>query len=170
MIHYPDDVKQKMIAKMLPPNNASVTELAKQEGIPKATLYTWRIKHGNKNPQPKKEGTRSLNSTDKFSIIIETETMNEVEISEYCRRKGLYPKQIQDWKADFIQAYSGNPSKAIQYNLREKNKQIKGLESEIRRKEKALAEAAVLLILQKKVQAIWAEPEDEKLASLSVNK
>jgi Skp family chaperone for outer membrane proteins len=40
-------------------------------------------------------------------------------------------------------------------------KRIKDLEKELQRKEKALAEAAALLVLQKKVQAIWGDPEDE---------
>jgi transposase len=35
------------------------------------------------------------------------------------------------------------------------------LEQELRRKEKALAEVAALLVLQKKAQAIWGDPEDE---------
>jgi len=39
---------------------------------------------------------------------------------------------------------------------------IRELEAELRRKEKALAETAALLVLKKKAQAIWGEPEGEK--------
>jgi transposase len=35
------------------------------------------------------------------------------------------------------------------------------LEQELRRKERALAETAALLVLRKKAQAIWGEPEAE---------
>ena len=38
---------------------------------------------------------------------------------------------------------------------------IKSLEKELRRKDAALAEAAALLILRKKADAIWGEEEDE---------
>lgn len=39
-------------------------------------------------------------------------------------------------------------------------KQIRGLENELRRKDKALAETAALLVLKKKVQAIWGDEDD----------
>jgi len=166
-----DEMKQKLTAKMLPPNNVSVRQLAEETGIPQGTLYTWRAQHGNRDhkAKPKNTRTKKLNSADKLSIITETEAMNEVMLSEYCRNKGIYPEQIKTWKAAFIQAYSGNPSKATQDRLSEQNKHIKGLEKEVRRKDKALAEAAALLVLQKKVQGIWADPEDEKLGYPNAN-
>jgi hypothetical protein len=37
---------------------------------------------------------------------------------------------------------------------------MKALERELRRKERALAEAAALLTLSKKARAIWGEDED----------
>jgi hypothetical protein len=40
-------------------------------------------------------------------------------------------------------------------------KKCQDLEKELRRKEKALAEAAALLVLRKKAQAIWGDEEDE---------
>ena len=40
-------------------------------------------------------------------------------------------------------------------------KQIKQLKQEIKRKDKALAEAAAILILRKKLNALWGEDEDE---------
>ena len=39
--------------------------------------------------------------------------------------------------------------------------EIKGLKKELRRKEKALAETAALLVLQKKVSEIWGNDEDD---------
>ena len=44
----------------------------------------------------------------------------------------------------------------------EKDKRIKELERELRRKDKALAETAALLVLKKKAQAIWGDREDEE--------
>ncbi|MEI2420412.1 hypothetical protein V6O07_09065 [Arthrospira platensis SPKY2] len=37
---------------------------------------------------------------------------------------------------------------------------LQELEREVRRKDKALAETAALLVLQKKLQAIWGDKED----------
>ena len=61
-----------------------------------------------------------------------------------------------------LQANTAISSKAERSEVREQKRQIKQLERELSRKEKALAEAAALLVLQKKVRAIFAEPEDEK--------
>ena len=61
-----------------------------------------------------------------------------------------------------MQANAAVVNKADKARIKTQAKQLKQLESELRRKEKALAEAAALLVLQKKVQAIWEEPEDEK--------
>jgi transposase len=40
-------------------------------------------------------------------------------------------------------------------------RRVRELEKELRRKDKALAEAAALLVLQKKVQAIWGDADDD---------
>jgi hypothetical protein len=40
-------------------------------------------------------------------------------------------------------------------------RQIRQLERDLARKDKALAEAAALLVLQKKVQAIWGDEDDD---------
>jgi len=45
--------------------------------------------------------------------------------------------------------------------LQKERKKNRQLEKDLRRKEKALAEAAALLILQKKAQAIWGDTEDD---------
>jgi hypothetical protein len=103
-----------------------------------------------------------LNSEQKFAVVVETASFNEVELSEYCRRKGLYPEQIQAWRKACMQANAPAMPQIDQTQARVQAKQVKQLEAEVRRKDKALAETAALLVLQKKVQAIWGEPEDEK--------
>ena len=103
-----------------------------------------------------------LSSEEKFAVVIESTSLNEIELSEYCRRKGLYPEQIQAWHKTCMQANASVAVKVDQTQVRAQAKQLKQLEAELRRKDKALAETAALLVLQKKVQAIWGEPEDEK--------
>jgi transposase-like protein len=161
---YPKEFKESIIAKMLPPNNMSVSRLTKETGIPKDTLYTWRSKnlkaHRNITQQPLASG--ELNSEEKFTSVIESASLNEVELNEYCRTKGLYPAQLSAWRNSCMQANSSVPNKLDRSKLKTQAKQIKQLEIELRRKDKALAETAALLVLQKKVQALWGDPEDEK--------
>lgn len=164
MKQYSEEFKSSIIAKMLPPNSIPVPDLARDTGIPKDTLYTWRIKHQrlNGNATAKQMPSGSLSSSEKFSVVMETASLNEVELSEYCRRKGLYPEQISAWRETCTQANASLSPKVDRARLTTQTKQIKQLEAELRRKDKALAEAAALLVLQKKVRAIWEEPEDGK--------
>lgn len=89
--------------------------------------------------------------------------MNEIELAEYCRKKGLYREQIEAWKNVCLQANGQAFDQAKQLNgvLKEEQKRAKQLEKELQKKEKALAEAAALLLLRKKAQAIWGDDEEE---------
>ncbi len=164
MTEYPEEFKASIIVKMLPPNNVPVPQLVRETGIPKDTLYTWRRKHrksiGDAAVQPSSPG--ALSSEEKFAAVIESAALNEVELGEYCRRKGLYAQQIGAWRESCLQANVTATPKVDRTRLKAQSKHIKQLEGELRRKEKALAEAAALLMLQKKVQDLWGEPEDGK--------
>jgi transposase-like protein len=164
MRQYSEEFKSSIIAKMLPPNSVQVSDLSRDTGVPKDTLYSWRIKHQRSNgvATAKQVSPGGLSSAEKFSIVMETASLNEVDLSEYCRRKGLYPEQISAWRDTCTQANASAPPKVDRAKLTKQAKQIKQLEAELRWKDKALAETAALLVLQKKVQEIWGDPEDGK--------
>jgi transposase-like protein len=150
---------------MLPPYNKPIAQLAKEEGIAQGTLYSWRaVARAKGQLMPDGASTpQGWVSVDKFAAVLETAALNESELSSYCREKGLYPQQIKAWRAACEQANDWDrvQNKRLQDNTRSANKRIKELERELHRKEKALAETAALLVLRKKAQAIWGEPEDE---------
>jgi len=164
MTQYSEQFKASIIARMLPPNEVPVPQLARETGIPKDTLYTWRSKHrkfvGDATVQPSRSG--ELSSEEKFAVVLESASLNERELGEYCRRKGLYPAQINAWRDACTQANASQAPKVDPSKLKAQAKHIKQLEAELRRKDKALAETAALLVLQKKLQALWEEPEDGK--------
>lgn len=173
MYQYPKELKESIIARMLSPNNVGVPELVRETGIPKDTLYTWRSKalKGKISKQSIKSNSHSqLNSEEKFNAVLVTSTMNEVEIGKYCRNKGIFPLQLNAWRKTCMDAHAPLAPKVDRVAIRNQAKKIKGLEKELRRKEKALAEAAALLILQKKVQFLWQDQEEEKPALRSVQK
>jgi transposase len=168
MKQYPEKLKASIIARMLPPNDVSVPELVQETRIPKDTLYTWR-RNAQKGGTPAQEkSTNGLSSEEKFNAVLETAALNEVELGEYCRRKGLFPQQISAWREICTQAHAPVAPQADRKKLRNQTRQIKQLETELRRKEKALAEAAALLILQKKVHSLWEEPAGERSTTRSV--
>jgi transposase len=160
---YSAELKSGIIAKMLPPNNVSVAQISQESGIPKDTLYAWRLKARGYRARDISNGAPTkgnLGGKDKFNIVVETAVMNEQELSEYCRRKGLYPNQIAGWKRQCTEANEPQNNKVDRVKLRQQEQEIKQLKAELRRKEKALAETAALLVLKKKVQEIWGDPED----------
>ena len=99
-----------------------------------------------------------FDSQSKFQVVLETATLNEVDLAAYCRSKGLYVEQIAQWRAQCEAAFNPKPMSAAE---RASAKRIQLLERELLRKEKALAEAAALMILRKKAEAIWGLGEEQ---------
>ena len=163
---YSKELKDAMVAKMLPPNNQSISRISKQEGIPQATLRKWRDDtRANGLAAPATDApSDDWNTEDKFLIVVETAGMSETDLAEYCRKKGLYAEQIERWKDACIQANGGIAQEASRLNkaLKQKDKEFKTLEKELNRKEKALAETAALLVLRKKANAIWGNFTDDE--------
>ena len=102
---YPEELKASLIAKMLAPNNVPVTELARETGIPKNTLYIWRRKTLKANAPTADKPCKGLNSEEKFNAVLESASLNELELGEYCRRKGLFPQQLTAWREIYRQAH-----------------------------------------------------------------
>ena len=98
----------------------------------------------------------------KLAVVLETAALSEIELSEYCRRKGLYPEQVQQWRQACIlgQQSARALQQAEKAQSKADKKRIRQLEQELRRKDKALAEAAALLILQKKLDAYWSNVDE----------
>lgn len=165
MNRYSTERKQAVIHKMLGPDPIPILRLAREEGISDVTLYNWRkqarsegqfVPTSSKNPDKWSPEAR-------FACIVETASMTEAEVSQYCRERGIYPDTLQAWKADFIRNPESDKKnqRSDQLQVKAERKKIKQLEKELRRKDKALAETAALLVLQKKFDALWEESEDE---------
>ncbi len=161
---YSKEQKEAMTAKLLPPNNMSVMELSKQSGIPQTTLYGWRSRAIKRTDTPKDVGTtrKPTSAKDKLHVIMETYTLSEHDLGKYCRENGLYVDRVKKWRLDFEASLDkeSNAVKEIKKELFEEKKKIEHLQKELNRKDKALAEAASLLVLQKKFQALMEEKED----------
>jgi transposase-like protein len=105
MFRYPEERKNAVIQQMLPPLSMSVAELSRSEGLSTKTLYRWRkeaIAGGHRVPERGSSSDR-FSAEAKFAIVVETATLSEHELGQYCRERGLFPEQIKDWKQRFIQ-------------------------------------------------------------------
>jgi len=150
----PKQRKEAILAKMSHPGCKPISAIAQEEGISVATLYAWRSharSQGTRFPERSSSPSDSWSSQEKFNIVLHTASLDQSQLSEYCRSNGLYPEQIARWRSACScandPAPSSNPSRSA----------FRKLQKELHRKEKALAEAAALLVLSKKAEAIWGE-------------
>lgn len=99
----------------------------------------------------------------KFAAVLHAATLSEIELSEYCRSKGLYPEQISAWRQACItgQMSAKAQLKTEREQTRADKKRIAELERELRRKDKALAETAAILVLRKKMNAFWGNDSED---------
>ena len=166
MSRYPQERKDAILKKLLPPHSRTVAEVAKEEGISEATLYNWRKQlRGSGAAVPNsKTSAGQWSAQTKLAVVADTFSMTEHELSQYCREKGLYPEQVKAWRSDCMQGFMSSKEREAE-TKRQANadkREIKALKKELRHKEKALAEAAALLVLRKKLRAFYGEePGDD---------
>lgn len=161
---YPRELKDSIIKRMMPPEDTPVPVLSKETGIIESTLYTWRSKaKRGKGKGTKASGKRTISSREKFIVVNKTFTMNETQLANYCRKHGYYIDEVKTWRESCVNANgTEDPAvKALKEEIQSEKKKIKHLEKEVNRKDKALAETAALLVLQKKLEAIWGKAEEE---------
>ena len=113
-------------------------------------------------PKNKSTSPESWSPEQKLAAVVETYSMNNEEINEYCRCKGLYSEQLRAWKQACLNGYilTSDKERANTNKAHQSKKRIGQLEKELHRKEKALAEAEALLTLGKKYDALWEAKEE----------
>lgn len=158
---YSTEQKESLVKRMFPPENISIAKLSQETGINRSTLNNWKRKAKEKAGIAT-SNNKTFSAQQKFLVVMETYTMNEAELAAYCRTNGLYVEEVKQWKLSCINAndMDRKPSKEFQAELQEEKKKSKSLEKELKRKEKALAETAALLVLRKKWDA-FLEGEEE---------
>jgi hypothetical protein len=77
--------------------------------------------------------------------------------------KGIFPHHITQWEIDFIEQQSVSEKAPNRHDLKQLRQHNKALQKELNRKEKALAETAALLVLQKKVNHYYGSDEENSL-------
>ena len=94
--------------------------------------------------------------------MLTTAAMDEAAKSAWCRANGVYPQELVSWRQSATQALAQpEEARASPLQTKQDRRRIKELERELLRKDRALAETAALLVLSKKVGAIFNKGEDE---------
>jgi transposase-like protein len=161
--NYSEEFKQAMVQKLSGPTPKSATTLSEEVGVPQSTLSRWLREYGRFGGtgagMSTKKRPQNWPAEEKLQAVIRYESLDEEERGKYLRKHGLFSVDIERWRDEMLAVLKKKPksSKGDAQAGR-----IKKLESELRRKEKALAETAALLVLKKKADAIWGDDEDEK--------
>ena len=159
---YSREFKDAIVAKIVNRGNQTIEEICSREGIGKSTAANWLRDRAMVAAMAKHKTAKKWTAEEKLKAIIETTAMNEEDLGAYLRREGLHSNQLKEWRDEILQGLTPAARKTSS-KKDERDEKIKELERELRRKEKALAEASALLILQKKIDLIWGNKgEDEK--------
>jgi len=156
---YSAEFKESALRKVFQRKGQTIDTIANELNVRTGTLKNWM-----KMAQPsEKTAAISPQRPDDWTLearlnaLHQTYALAEPELSAWCRQHGIFAHHLTQWRTEFCLSNKEKVSSHAQ-EIRALKQSKHQLERELTRKEKALAEAAALLILQKKFQALW---EDE---------
>ena len=147
----------RAVARLLPPESATVEVVAREFGVGAQTLKRWR-----EEVQSMPARGRAWTAAGRLEAVLAAAGMDETCKSAWCREHGMYPLELEKWRSSAIAALTEPEEvRASPQATRRDKKRIKELERELLRKDRALAETAALLVLSKKVAVIFDKAEAE---------
>ena len=107
----------------------------------------------NKRPQ-------DWTAREKLTAVIESGGLDDEKLGAFLRENGLHETHLEQWRIQMLEGLNGRQPMSSKNRAKTSDtKKIQYLERELKRKELALAEAAALLILKKKVREIWGDED-----------
>lgn len=168
MMEYSELVRARMVRRMVGPGALAATELSRETGIPQPTLSRWlRGAASLRLVSPKSDTSSEVEATaeskrpqdwspkERMQFVLDADGLGEHELGELLRRRGVHREQLDVWRAQA--EVFGQPTAS---RRSPEGKRIKQLERELARKDKALAETAALLVLQKKLHLLFPEGQE----------
>lgn len=99
------ELRERAIMHLMPPYNWSLRQVADDIGVGIATVHGWRKQLELEGLIIRKVEPGAEQSAEQiFTILLETASLSEHELSEYCRKNGLYPEHIAEWKQNCLTA------------------------------------------------------------------
>jgi len=159
MTYYSEEFKAKMVQKMSLPGGRTASSLARETGVSQTALSRWLREAGRVQGMDQPRRPQDWSVQEKWELVLEAEGLSGEQLGALLRRRGVHQVQLEQWREAMRSALDApwsKPSKSSPQTRR-----IRELEKELGRKEKALAETAALLVLKKKVRAIWGDEDDD---------
>ena len=159
MPSYSTGFKSRMVQRMAGSEGISPYALSAEIGVSYQTLSRWVKVAGKlgamKNNKPGRKKQRT--AEDKMRLVLEAASLSEEDLGEFLRREGLHSHQLEEWKTTATNALKNTHRKKSERTP--EALRIRELEAELNRKERALAEAAAILVLKKKLNLFYEERE-----------
>lgn len=157
MARYGEAFKNGVVARLLPPESAEIGAVSREIGVSVQTLERWR-----EDAQTRPALGRAWSATARLEAVITVAALDEAGKNAWCREHGVFPAELDRWRASATTALAEpEDMRSSPQATRADKKRIKELERELQRKDRALAETAALLVLSKKVAAIFNKGEGE---------
>jgi transposase-like protein len=153
---YSDEFKEQALAKVYSRGKRTIQSIADKSNLSLHTLKNWMkstvtTDTSQVNPAKRPQDWRP---EERLLALQESHGLTGEALNAWCRQRGLFAHQLVQWKSDFCSAAQPRSVGDDSQTLRALKADNQRLERELNRKDKALAEAAALLILQKKVRAL----------------
>ena len=157
MARYGEAFRNRVVSRLLPPESANIGEVSREVGVSVQTLERW-----HEDAQTRPARGRAWSASARLEAVITAAALDEAGKSVWCREHGVFPAELERWRASATTALADPEDvRASPQATRSDKKRIKELERELLRKDRALAETAALLVLSKKVAAIFNKGEGE---------
>ena len=161
--NYSAEFKDQALSKARERGDKTLQDIAGKLNVSLGTLKNW-LKEDDKKQAlmgtvrlPVDQVANNWNAPQRLQALFESYALRDQALHAWCREKGLFEHQLVQWRSEFCQV--AKTASAGDAELRQAKQKNDKLERELRKKDKALAEAAVLLVLQKKFQALWEVEE-----------
>ena len=147
---YSHAVRHSILKKVLPPESRSVAEVSRETGIHYQTIRNWikQSESGTLDGGLHDTSPRRLTPKEKYELVVEAAGIPDERLGEFLRERGLHTEHLTIWDQE-LRDMTGKQSDRQQAEHKALKKRVRELERELHRKEKALAEAAALLVLKK---------------------
>ncbi len=165
MSPYSEAFRAKMVKKLASASGPSATALSQEVGVHQSTLSRWlreaaRVGGMRQEKRPQGRRPQDWTAAEKLDAVLEAASLSEEDLGGFLRRQGLHRSQLEQWREQMLRGLEEKPRRRSPAKTAE-GRRLRELEKELRRKDAALAETAALLVLKKKVAAIWGDGDDD---------
>lgn len=160
MLRYSADFKDQALRKVFARQDRTIHQIADDLHLNSGTLKDWMKQHrknGVASPRQAPQSAAKYSLAQRLDALNETFGLDAEALSAWCRMRGLFPAQLQQWRDAFIGVSTDSQARTQNAELRNLKTQNTALNADIRRKDAALAETAALLVLKKKFQALFSD-------------